>query len=299
MTNQYTIKSLTNNMSATTASATATASAVTGTTVTAQTVNTLLTTLRTKYPFVVEASQVYYTSQRDDDGDYMIGDLIVGDLKRTELVSALCAYITGLECSDQTVPPQVMYNYTVLTGLLKSNLLPLFQHLWQTYDFFDKSRLQFYRDGDDYDKRWDVLTKDASPLDMLFMLRWLTKREMTRAFGTSDPDERVKSRDGKSHERCVPENCTFRSGGRSIASLEYAEHCRSVLEAQRLFAKYIPTLTSRRDQQVDGLNLDFFVDAAKIAGRMRAEYKKTQAQTQTQQSGSTQSRPRRRVNVTQ
>lgn len=268
-------------------------------TVTYQTVHTLLTTLRTKYPFVVEASQFYYNTHRDDDGEYLIGDFIVGDLKRTELVSAFCAYIVNLECTEQTVPPQVMYNYTVLNGLMKSNLLLLLQHLWQTYNFFDKSRLQFYRNGDDYDKRWDVLAKDASPLDMLFMLRWLTKREMTRAFGTSDPYERVKSRDGKSYERCIPENCTFRSGGRSIASLEYVEHCRSVLEAQRLFAKYIPTLTSRRDQQVEGLNLDFFVDAAKIAGQMRAEYKKTQAQTRQQTTGNTQSRPRRRVNTTQ
>ena len=243
--------------------------------------------------------------QYDDEiGDYMIGDLVIGDVKRTELVSALCSYIMDLSCTDQTVPPQVMYNHTVLTGLLSSELLQALQHLWQTYEFFDQTRLNFYRDGNAYDKRWDVLAKESSPLDMIFMLRWLTNREMTRAFGTNDPDERLKSRDGKQRDRCVPENCTYRVGGRSMASIEYSDHCREILEAQRIFVKYIPTLTSRRDEQVDGLNLDFFVTAAKKAGQMRAQYKQTQqaqqaqqAQRQQQAPAKTQSRPRRRVDI--
>jgi len=158
-------------------------------TVSSASVQTLLDTLCTKYPFVEDASQHYKTLQRDDEiGDYMIGDLAIGDLKRTELVSALCAYIMDLSCTEQTVPPQVMYNHIVLTGLLSGELLEILQHLWQTYEFFDKTRLNFYRDGNFYDKRWDVLVKNASPLDMIFILRWLTNREMIRAFGTSDPN---------------------------------------------------------------------------------------------------------------
>jgi len=276
-------------------------------TVSFSSVQTLLDTLCTTYPFVKDAAQHYNTLHHDHEiGDYMIGDLAIGDVKRTELVSALCAYIMNLSCTNETVPPQVMYNHTVLTGLLSSELLQALQHLWQTYEFFDQTRLKFYRDGNTYDKRWDVLCKDSSPLDMIFMLRWLTNREMTRAFGTYDPDEKLKSRDGKFHDRCVPENCTYRVGTHSMASIEYSEHCREILEAQRIFVKYIPTLTTRRDEQVDGLNLNFFVDAAKIAGRMRVQYKQEQraqqrqpsAKTQQRQpSAKTQNRQRRRVDV--
>jgi hypothetical protein len=275
-------------------------------TVSSASVQAMLNTLCTKYPFIKEGAQHYNTPQHDDEiGDYMIGDLVIGDLKRTELVSALCSYIMDLSCTDQTVPPQMMYNHTILAGLLSTELLSALQHLWQTYEFFDQTRLHFYRDGNAYDNRWDVLCKNSSPLDMIFILRWLTNREMTRAFGTNDPNDRLKSRDGKFRDRCVPENCTYRVGGRSMATLEYTDHCREILEAQRIFVKYIPTLTTRRDEKadglkVDGLNLDFFVDAAKIAGRMRAQYKQTQQaqrQQQTSTTTNTQSRPRRRVDV--
>jgi len=85
-----------------------------------------------------------------------------------------------------------------------------------------------------------------------------------------------------------------------LASVEYTDHCREILEAQRIFVKYIPTLTSRSDEQVNGMNLDFFVIASKTASQMRIQYKKEhQTQQPQKQSTKTQSRPRRRIDITQ
>lgn len=204
-----------------------------------------------------------FSQLADAYNDNKTGHLFLKNATLIDLTEALGAVFVGFKTTEETSPPQVKYNTTIISAFENQRFFSFVTDLLnRLYDFYNSdfgfctvnmplgkfprpSREEFQENKHLYvfNHNLNLCLDEVYPLEIIRAVRLHLMTLLFRFFKTYDVNETYVAKDGKKHYICDASQATYRSNGNSRTTTEFLAFVEYLIEANRYIKQLSVELT--------------------------------------------------------